>query len=238
MKIDRIYVIAAQHGDEVFGLKILGRLQSRLDPRVVLRVGHPEAVAKRRRYIDHDLNRSFGSVSHRSLEHDLAAQIKQDIAAHRPDLILDLHTSRGTVGRVGIVANDAPQLGRIAARLGMQRVVVMPDHIANVSLIGQYPDRALSLEFGTGQRTDKLAKTTADAIAELVGTTINDAPAPLPQFTVERTIQLHEAPGETLQNYRYNPTLGGYPFLVGKNTYTTFRGFLAHKQQQIPDSTV
>ncbi len=230
MSIAKIYVIGAQHGNELFGLKILAHLQALDHPSIKLRIGNLEAIAKKRRYIESDLNRSFGEGPNTSLEHTLAAHIQSEIEAYQPDLILDLHTSRGKVGVVGIAASISPHLNHLAARLGMTRLVTMPESIASNSLIGQYPETSLSLEFGTGQRSDALALKTARAIVGLLESPQQNRSTKIPHYIVKRMIGNHEAPGDQLENYTYNQTLDGYPFLVGKNTYSEFRGFLTHMQ--------
>ncbi len=236
MTIKKIYVIAAMHGDELFGLKIIARLRAANNPRIVTYIGHPEAIAKKRRFLESDLNRSFSPHAKPTIETEVAQQILRDIAAHQPDVILDLHTSSGGVGKVGIAASTNKALVSLSARLGLEQIVSMPPKIAQDSLIGQYPANSLSVEFGVGHRSDRLAAATAQAIIELL-----DRPLPassLPQYLVERLIENHEAPGEELFNYQYNKTLDGYPFLVGKNTYSAYRGFLAHKIHSKPATTL
>ncbi len=226
----KIYVVACLHGEELFGLKIIAQLQALGAARVFTHIAHPEAIAKHTRYLDNDLNRSFGAQAKPSRETTIAQRLLADIAAARPDIVLDLHTSHGEVGKVAIVATSSPKLTSLAHRLGVQQVVVMPPNISKDSLIGQLPTKAMSLEFGTGLRSDKLARQLAESIAELQ-IPRNLQPTALPVYKVSRLIKNHEARGETLHNYVFNKTLNGYPFLVGKNTYQTFRGFLAHKHQ-------
>lgn len=223
----KIYVVGALHGEELFSLKIIAHLRASGEARIITHIAHPEAIAKKTRFLDTDLNRSFAPDATPNRESVIAAQIKQDIAALQPDLVIDLHTSHGDVGRVAILADHNPHLYAIAQALTMQQVVVMPEHISRLTLIGQFPDRGVALEFGRNYRSDRLAKTVAQRIVALLKTT--PSAADLPVYSVTRIIANHEAPGEELFNYQYNKTLEGYPFLVGKNTYSTMRGFLAKK---------
>lgn len=229
MNIQYVYVIAAQHGDELFGLKVLAHLEALGLPNIKLKIGHPEAIAKKRRFIDRDLNRSFGDSTYDGREFNIAQRITSEILECNPDIILDLHTSRGNVGKVAIAASTSPILQTIAAHLGMEHFVTMPRSIAKVSLIGQFPERAMSLEFGAGQRSDRLAQDVANAIARLQDQTLHKSSTKIAHYIVERMIENHEAKDQSLVNYQFNPALNGYPFLVGKNTYSEFRGFLAHR---------
>jgi succinylglutamate desuccinylase len=231
MKIHTIYVIAAQHGTETFGLKILAQLRELQNAQIVTFVAHPEAIAKKRLYIETDLNRSYELEAHSSKEADLARQIIADIERVGPDLILDLHSARSKVGKVGIIATEQPELMEITQALGMDQVAVMPPEIHRASLIGQYSAYSISLEFGVGLRSDKLAKMTAAKIVELLGSDFTGlSESPLPVYLVQRTIRKADVVGAKLINYEFNAVVGGYPFLAAKNAYSEHAGFLAQRR--------
>jgi succinylglutamate desuccinylase len=228
----KVYVIAALHGTETFGLKVIAHLQRIHNEYITTAIGHPEAIAKKKRFLDTDLNRSFAALSEDSRETYIAARIKATIEAEQPDLIIDLHTSVEEVGRVAILALPNQRLMSYATLLGMERIAVMPPSIAQASLIGQFPDKAISIEYGPHLRSDALAQKLAEAIVRLVHVKKIRASSTIPIYFVERIIHNQEAEGLTLQNYVYNETLKGYPFLAGKNSYGSYQGFLATKQQK------
>ena len=232
MKIKKVYVIAALHGTEVFGLKILAHIEAMGNPHILTKIGHPEAIAKKRLYLESNLNRSFGADQLPTKESKIAARIMTEIARFQPDLIIDLHTARAPVGKVGIIAADNRALIGLAKRLGMDQVAVMPPSISKPSLIGQFPTTSISLEFGVGYRSDTLAARIAKNIAVLVG---EDIAAPsssnvLPVYLVQRVITRGEEPSERLVNYVYNHKLKGYPFLSAPRIYEDHVGFLAIKK--------
>lgn len=228
-KPKKIYVVACLHGDELFGLKIVARLRAINSRHVTTAIAHPEAIAKRRRSIDTDLNRSFHPDALPSKEAAIARHIRQEIDQLNPDLIIDLHNVECPVGAVAILAHDSDELLRLGSQIGMDQAVVMPGHIAKDSLIGSYPERALSIEFGIGLRSDKLAQAVAQAIADISNGELNMTPVVMPTYYVTRKIANDEAPSEALTNYKYHRGLQGYPFLVGKDSYPDYRGFLAPK---------
>lgn len=234
MKIRKIYVIAAMHGDEPFGLKIMGHLRHLGDGKIITKVGHPEAVAKRREFIETNLNRSFGPNIKPSKEARIAQHILEDIKSHDPDLIIDLHTCECKVGKSAIIAKEDPKLIKIAKRLSMEHVFIGVPSLSRVSLIGQYPAKTILLEFGIGLRSDKLAEDMANKIADLLNEKTENLPdALIPVYSESRLIKKDEAGDMELVNYELNEKLGGYPYLVGKNTYgkyTNYIGFLAKKQ--------
>lgn len=223
----KIHILAAQHGNELLGLKVIGKLVQQRANNLTFRIGHPEAVAKGVRYIQRDLNRSFNSLES-TIEAAIAADIEREIKALAPDLIVDIHTSVSDVAKVGIVAKRSLLVERVAVAMGMEAVVVMPEYATRNALNGRFPDTSISLEFGRGYRSDALAADLAKRIRQLD----IDEPyvgAALPVFEVFTEIDKNFDGLASIKNLQYNQTLDGYPFLAGPTTYETIGGFLARK---------
>lgn len=229
--INKIYIVGALHGDEVFGLKVLGHLEYLSNPKIITKVGHPEAVAKRQEFLETDLNRSF-DINVQSKEGIIAKSMVRDITRHQPDLILDIHTCEANVGKVGILARHNIHLVNLAQNLSMDQVVVMPRSISEIALLGQFPDKTIVLELGKNYRSDSLAQTLARNIASLCGTNMQSRSQDIDIYFVKRTIRRDEVGNLELTNYVFNENLGGYPFLVGKNSYIEYAGFLASKKSE------
>lgn len=223
----KTYVIGAMHGDEVFGLKILGALREINNPNIKTQIGHPEAVAKHRRYLEADLNRSF-STSNNNKESKIARAICSEIDQYEPNYILDIHSSVSPVRKVAIVARLNKTTINLAKATGMDSIVLMPPKIARNSLIGRYPKNAVSLEFGKYQRSDKLALSIAEKINDINHFKSNESKN-LPTFKVVGIIPKSHHSLKQITNLRYNSKLNGYPFLAGENTYPTIGGFIAEK---------
>jgi succinylglutamate desuccinylase len=234
VKINKIYVVVCTHGNEIFGLKVLAHIQRIYSNQsVVAQVAHPEAVAKRKRYIQTDLNRSFKLPPGTSTEAVIAKRLVNDIERFNPDLIIDLHTSTVDVGQVAILAENTPFLTNVAKHLGMQNAALMHKDIAGLSLIGAFPHRSICVELGKGHRSDALAKQLAKRINNLIGVEVQDYQIPLPLFIIERVIKHIEVSGLELTNYVFNEKLAGYPFLTGEKNYSEHRGFLATSQIEV-----
>ena len=221
----KIYVIAAMHGNELFGLKVIGRMLRHKDVRV--RVGHPEAVAKHVRFLDEDLNRSFTSGK-KTVEARLAQNIKSEIEAFNPDVILDLHTSGSDVGNIAIVAKHCELTDRVSQAMNLEAVVVMPEDLTKKSVLGCFPEKSISLEFGRNSRSDKLAKGVAACIDKL---DLDNLPSVknLPVYEIHNHIDKEFEGLKGIKNLVFNDALDGYPFLAGPNTYEAIGGFLAKK---------
>lgn len=226
MKAKKIYVIAGIHGNESFGLKVLARLQEVERPNIFTRIANLEAVSKRKRFIEVDLNRSFLENIPDSKEARLAAAIKREIQQLNPDLIIDLHTSTVKIGKVAIIAQKNTFTMMIAKQMDMKHAALMPVHISKKSLLGVCPEKSVCIELGKGLRSDGLAQEVANKIVNL--TKLQEPPdSKLPLLVVERIISKKEATGLNLCNYVYNEELKGYPFLTGETNYKEHRGFLA-----------
>lgn len=233
MKTKNILVVAALHGDETFGLKIIAHLRAANLPGIETVIAHPEAIAKRKRFLDTDLNRSFGLNSD-SREVRIAESIKAQITAGKYDLLLDIHTSHADVGELAILAGQSPQLIAVSELLGIKNAVIMPHTQARHSLIGQFPKIGVSLEYGIGHRSDKLARQVAERIIELSTTGLDHKVSEaIPVFKVLRTISRSEVGDRSLINYKFDKQLGGYPVLSAKDNYPDHRGFLADRVQAL-----
>ncbi len=221
----KVYIVAGLHGDEVFGLKIAGIIQQSNCPNHIVRIGHPEAVAKAKRYITSDLNRSF-RCRNNTIEAQLAAGIEQDIKSLKPDYVVDIHTSVSNVSRVAIVAKYCTKTSYLAQVLGMESIVVMPKSLTKHALIGCAPGSSISVELGKFQRSDKLAQDIAKRLRLLKVSPIQHQQQ-LPVFKVVSTIDKNFNGLEKIRNLEFNQDLGGYPFLAGPDTYASTGGFLA-----------
>ncbi len=220
----KTYLLVAMHGDEQFGLKVAGKVQQD-NPDVLVRIGHPEAVAKRVRYIESDLNRSFSPILS-TLEASLAKSIRQETELYDPDYIIDVHCSYSDVGKIGIVAEINPTTIYLAQSLGMEAIVRMPN--SEGSFIGCFSDKAISIEYGKNHRSDKLAQDIAHKIKLLKPVPKKVTPK-VPIYEVFGTIEKNFKGLAVIKNLHYNQTLNGYPFLAGPTTYKHIGGYLAKK---------
>lgn len=227
MKIRKIYVVAALHGDEPFGLKILANLMYIDEKRVVSKVGHPEAVAKRREFLEANLNRCFASDAPPSKERQIAKFITSNIAYHKPDLILDVHTCECHVGKSAIIPSRNMNLINVAKLLGMDYVFEGVPDMTHKALLGQNPGKTMVIELGKGYRSDALAESLAQRIVGLLDTDLRAADAlPIMFYSKSRYLRVKECKGLELKNYTYNKKLKGYPYLVGQNTYEKYLGYV------------
>lgn len=227
MNIQKIYILACVHGNETFGLKVLEQLHVLKNSKIKTRIAHEQAIVRKKRHIQTDLNRSFQLDPTTSLEAKIARDIRAEIKGWQPDLVIDLHTSTVKVGKVAILCQENQLLIKTAKQLGMENIAIMPKNITCKSAIGVLPERSICIELGRGNRSVHLAREIAANINALTFNNNHQHSHQIPLFKVKRVIQHQEANGIQLSNYIFNQKLNGYPFLTGESNYTQHRGFLA-----------
>jgi hypothetical protein len=227
-----ILVIGAQHGDERLGPRLQRRLQKygAQFANIDYICGNPRAYRANTRFIDTDLNRSYNPGTPLTYEEKRAQKILQFIRDKGYDYVLDVHTSTADVGRFFITTETDGAAGRIIAGTSFERVVVMPKHIVDCSLIGQIP-QAISIEYDR-----ELARHPA-ALEELVslldnlseGTHIH---ALRDVYYVRDTIAAESNADLSHKNFTLTEQ-GYYPILFGEKTYTQHRGFAAYHKVSV-----
>jgi hypothetical protein len=90
----RIVILWGVHGNEPTGVEVIKMLQDSLSIdtwKVDLLIAHPQAIEKRTRFIEKDLNRSFGMQQDGTLESRLANRIEAYI--QWADMVIDIHNT-------------------------------------------------------------------------------------------------------------------------------------------------
>lgn len=113
---DSIIFVGGVHGSEPLpleGLKIA---------RVPHLVGNPQALEKRVRYIDQDLNRAFENTDGSDYESGRARYLLETISSHA--FVIDLHTASHVTVPFCVVTDKSMSV--LAAMAGIERVVYFP----------------------------------------------------------------------------------------------------------------
>lgn len=226
----RILIVGAQHGDERLGPRLQRHLQ-KLGTRfasVDYLCGNPRAYRANTRFIQSDLNRSYNPATPATYEEKRAQKILRRIQSGAYDYVLDVHTSTADVGRFFITTRTDGTAGDVIAAAPFARVVVMPPHIADCSLIGQVP-QAISVEYNR-----ELARTpeTLEELTALLDNLIAGTRMRMQRelFYVQGTIPLNHGADLPHRNFVLTGS-GFYPILAGEKTYTQHRGFAAYRKE-------
>ncbi len=129
--MNKVAIIAAMHGNEVYGIKLYElfiRQHPELAQYVRLIIGNKEAYDKNVRFIEANMNRQYNS-NKQSHEQNEIARVHSEINEFNPDYIIDIHTTKRDSGIFFI--SDIPNPMK-------QRIYDMLDKVVNTSLIGRY----------------------------------------------------------------------------------------------------
>ncbi len=148
----KILIVGGTHGDEKTGIEVVGMLdrikeESLLYEHITTLIANPKASKKNVRFVETNLNQSFGVKDPQSYEEKRAVEIMPLLTGH--DFILDFHntTSRTTCA---IVTETPTESQRAVIRcFGFDKVVIMPP---GGSLSGQYPLKTVSFEISNSDR--------------------------------------------------------------------------------------
>jgi hypothetical protein len=142
-----ILVIGGTHGDEPIGIAIVEDLIMDRTEGIEGLIANPGAVAKNIRFIETDLNRSFGVVNPLTLEEQRAEQIKPYLK--QADLIIEFHDTYAENNTCAIVTGSLNPLQQLLAEyFHMPRIVIMP---LGGNLSGQNPAKTFSLEIARAE---------------------------------------------------------------------------------------
>ncbi len=117
----KIAVIGGTHGNEPVGIEVMKHLKQN-KPKGCLHdyecfLGNPRAYEEGKRFIDTDLNRTFGKNGERKgYEGDQSAALSKEIQG-KFDFILDLHTTTSNMGLTLLLNNDHENTRNAAAYL-------------------------------------------------------------------------------------------------------------------------
>lgn len=143
----RILAVGGTHGDEPTGVAVVEELIKEGIDGIDGLIANPEAVLKNMRFVETDLNRSFGVASPLSMEERRAKEIVPYL--HDADLIIEFHDTYAENNTCAIVTGSLNPIQQMLAEFfQMSRVVIMP---LGGSLGGQNPSKTLSLEISRSE---------------------------------------------------------------------------------------
>lgn len=134
-------IIYCLHGDELETEIIAKKMREKCG--IDIYVGNPLARKKKVRFVERDINRSFGTRG--TLEARRASRVKIDLLKRKDDLIIDLHRTTAQMPPCAIITN-LEQL-KLVSLTNITKVVYMTSEFSSgYSLIEHIPN-SFSLEF-------------------------------------------------------------------------------------------
>lgn len=164
----KVAIIAAMHGDEVYGIELYEKFIQRLPELknyIQLIIGNEGAYNQQTRYVDTDMNRQYQTDgdSHESSE---IKRVDRLINVFNPDYIIDIHTTRRDSGVFFISDTVNTKRQRIYDMLDID-VCIMHDRVIKQSLIGNYTS-AVSLEYSLTSISDTTTTAFINSLKNLI----------------------------------------------------------------------
>lgn len=226
----KILAIISTHGDELLGPKLLAYMldkRSELLNQIEFVVANPRAYAQNVRYVESDLNRSYG-LNLDTYEAQRAKLITERIRLLQPELVLDFHTTTASQPDLLITAN--PQDGATAKfiKASATRSVLTVKPLNDITTVAPHfaayevPNSHLGAQL--------YAQICADIKRYLDG---GEASVEHDFYEMTGKITTEEAqntPG--LENFVYSDALKCIPMFIGEKAYIhdgSYVGFKAKK---------
>lgn len=226
----KILLLGSQHGNELPGEKLYAYIKKHhtdLLLYVTYKIGNPEAHQKGIRFIESDMNRSYGD-SLDTHEARQAKHVQQFIKDKAFDLVLDLHTTVCSQPPCFIIHELNDTITPFIRASHIERVVRLGDPIVTTSLIGNNP-RAVAIEVANTQLKPRLFEALCKDIQHYIK---GDAePVTKKLYEVPSLLLKSEVSDELISSLvNFEKTKDGYiPILVGENSYRKATHYLGFK---------
>lgn len=234
MRKPRILIVGTQHGNERLGPRLKRYIAQYPEKYATVDYlcGNPRAYRANVRFIHTDLNRSYDPTDGipRTYEEKRAQKILRFVGAGGYDYVFDVHTSHTDVDRFFLATSTNRAVSDVVAASTISRLVIMPPHIADCSLIGQVP-QAISIEYNRDLARTRQAM---DELVEILDNLLEGTRLGLPReiFPVREKIPMHVELRPHTPNFRLTRH-GFYPVLIGPNTYVGYQGFAAYDREVV-----
>lgn len=230
-----ILVLGAQHGNEPLGdmLRLhIYRNSQHLLPYITYKTANLRARRADLRFIDMDMNRSYGIAS-KAYEAKRAAHISKYINASNFDLVLDLHTTNCRQPASILTNGLTDEKINFLSASSIEKVIDMQHEIVKHSLIGVHHN-AISIEISNHE----LGEPQLESLMSDIGHYINgEKAASMKELYVVKELLLKSSVPEDskFENFEIS-SFGFIPILTGENSYkkhTDYLGFRAKEVVQI-----
>lgn len=232
-----VLIVGASHGNELLGVKLYERmLRKRLAilEQIDFIIGNPRAFATKKRYIESDINRSYGITSPEGYEELRAREITTYINKTKPSLVLDMHTT---------VCDQPPCLIMHNLEGEMKRRYLRGSHVDKILQIKPLNDIA-----SLGDNIIGYEVSNRDINLELLDNIITDLENFICGLTVSKTKRVFimkdkifkkdvtDEIVKTFVNFEMH-SLGFVPIMTGSNNsykqHTDYLGFKADSPKEI-----
>lgn len=148
MEINKIVIIGCTHGDEIIGKKVINFFDSvKLEWGSITGViANKKALARKKRFIDIDLNRSFPGKQFGNNEEVIAYNLKNKLKKY--DLCLDIHATNSHFNNAIIITKLNKRIKQLLKLIPVKKVVLMKKKIMKSGALIHHTPLGICLEYG------------------------------------------------------------------------------------------
>lgn len=180
-----LLIIGGMHGNERLGIELVELLQAKPLQNVDTVIANPEAVQQNCRYIESDLNRSFGITDIETLETRRAAELTMRTKQY--DVVLDFHSTQTPGNNCSFVGVGCrPVLYDVIRSVGLGQCVE-----ATYDCINKYCDNTISIEISVEDPFND-SSVWYEKIASLVAGGVLDTTSDLSVYRFRRRVTWDE----------------------------------------------
>lgn len=143
-----IAIIGCVHGDEIIGKKVINQLKKIKLKKGTLTfiIAHPKAVAKKKRFFQKDLNRSFPGRKNGMTEEKIAYELNKILKKF--DLVIDVHATNSDLKSLIAITKYNKQIKNLLKITPIKRVAYAPKKVFGAKELITYSKLGVSLEYG------------------------------------------------------------------------------------------
>lgn len=206
-------VVGMVHGNEIIGKYVHDRIEeicgkNNFKWEIISLLGNPEAYRQGKRFIDQDLNRSFGEYDITNTEIQRATEIKDYFKKKRIDYVFDIH-STPTESDPMIICTDNDKSLELVNYFPIKRVILgLIEVIEGTSLTRYFSEKgAVDFAFECWSHSNP-NQTVADQIIETIFKIQNLQPFDR-QFEKDK-IRIYEAIKTSSKNFKFEREFQGF----------------------------
>ncbi|MDO8571804.1 MAG: succinylglutamate desuccinylase/aspartoacylase family protein [bacterium] len=143
-----VAIVGCLHGDEIIGKKVIQALQNinLKSGSITFILAHPEAIKRKKRFINKDLNRSFPGKRNGVVEERIAF----DLTSHlkKLDLVIDIHATNSDFRDLAIVVAFGKKEKELLKLVPIAKIALIKKSVFGGNEMISYCKLGVSLEYG------------------------------------------------------------------------------------------
>ena len=222
----KILAIISTHGNELLGPNVLAYMlskRSKLLEDIEFIIANPRAYAKNVRYVESDLNRSYG-LGLDTYEGQRAKTIEERIRLLKPELVLDFHTTTAEQLDILITADKDNEVVQRFINSSAVKDVLVVEPLNDITTVAP---NFVAYEVPNSHLNDDLYEQICADIARYLDGKIINQERTFYKMT-GKILPEEERNIADLKNFVYNDELQAIPAFLGEEAYKqdgTYAGF-------------